>query len=168
MRGLDEKEPGKLDIQIGDLVKTKEPKVSYSDKLCASTENSRRVHYYGRVVGYDGKKVKIQWTYYKVLGEPCDAETLSPSQSCTGKQQCHLKNAFKDDEINEVSSLFGTPTNSCEDCPVTSKMLVDDLELVDEISSDTNIQPSSVNYFDSDFLRNISSSDELMNPANSR
>ena len=46
-------------------------------------------------------------------------------------------------------------------------MLVDDLELVDEISSDTNIQPSSVNYFDSDFLRNISSSDELMNPANS-
>ena len=27
------KRQGKLDIQIGDLVKTKEPKVSYSDKL---------------------------------------------------------------------------------------------------------------------------------------
>jgi hypothetical protein len=157
--------PGTEDIQIGDLVKVKKTQRTYEPALCGQPEHANEIEYYGRVIGVDGEKAKIQWTYYKVKNY--EDTTCASSQSfencartdsncCRGKRQCHLSKA---EDIREVKKLFGTADMSCSDCPVSSKVLIDQLVKVSEIPNE-----STDKYINEQWLSEMNTSgDNLLN-----
>ena len=175
MRGVDESEPGKDDLQVGDLVKVRGR--SYDSKFCANESLANEIDYYGRVVGFDRNKAKIQWTFYKVAhpynspneavcgGDPSPSDSCkngiyldendpnaSEQSCCSGQRECHIKDA--NEELKEIKSLFGTSDMTCSDCPVASKVNIDRLKKVKSIPGE---------YLDGDWLENISTSNNLMN-----
>lgn len=162
MRGVDPENPGGADIQVGDLVKVKITPETYEPMLCGQDgADPTEIDYYGRVVGSDGEKAKIQWTYYKILprqdgADRCPSGTVAGcaknSECCAGKEQCHLSKADKG--LGEVKRLFGTPNMSCDSCPVSSKVLLDKLERVPEIPTP--------GYVSGDWLSQMTPSSELV------
>jgi hypothetical protein len=156
MRGVDPENPGNDDIQIGDLVKVSTR--TYEPMLCGQETAANAIEYYGRVVGSDGEKAKIQWTYYKVNdgANQCPSGTVAgcakSADCCAGKEHCHLSKADK--SKGEVKRLFGTSNMSCSDCPVSSKVLLDKLERVPEIPAP--------GYVSGDWLNEISPSSDLV------
>ena len=125
---------GDNDIQVGDLVKMSTSTSSSDFNGCPSS--SSNVDYYGRVMGSEEDKAKIQWTYWKLNNQ---GEDKCPSNSdfssdcnCCGKENCHIRETKNQ---NEIALLFGNSESNCDGCPVKSSVKIDMLEKVDHIDN---------------------------------